>query len=98
MLEKVYENSLAVELELLGRKVVLQKEFRVIYRGKEVGKYYADIVVDEKVIVEVKAVEEIDDVHRAQILNYLRISGIRVGLLVNFGKPKIKGVYHGTGS
>lgn len=98
MLEKVYENSLAVELELLGRKVVLQKEFRVIYRGKEVGKYYADIVVDEKVIVEVKAVEEIDDVHRAQILNYLRISGIRVGLLVNFGKPKIKEVYHGTGS
>ena len=54
LLEKVYENSLAWELELRGRKVSTQKEFRVIYRDKEVGIYYADLVVEDKVIVEVK--------------------------------------------
>ena len=90
LLEKVYENSLAWELELRGRKVSSQKEFKVIYRKKEVGLYYADLVVDDKVIVEVKAVEKIDDIHRAQLLNYLRISGLRVGLIINFAKPKLK--------
>lgn len=90
LLEKVYENSLAWELELRGRKVSSQKEFKVIYREKEVGIYYADLVVDDKVIVEVKAVEKIDDIHRAQLLNYLRISGLRVGLIINFAKPKLK--------
>jgi GxxExxY protein len=90
LLEKVYENSLAWELELRGRKVSSQKEFKVIYRKKEVGIYYADLVVDDKVIVEVKAVEKIDDIHRAQLLNYLRISGLRVGLIINFAKPKLK--------
>ncbi len=90
LLEKVYENSLARELELRKRKVSSQKEFKVIYREKEVGIYYADLVVDDKVIVEVKAVENIDDIHRAQLLNYLRISGLRVGLIINFAKPKLK--------
>ena len=90
LLEKIYENSLAWELELRGRKVSSQKEFKVIYREKEVGIYYADLVVDDKVIVEVKAVEEIDDIHRAQLLNYLRISGLRIGLMMNFAKPKLQ--------
>ncbi|MDI6784480.1 MAG: GxxExxY protein, partial [bacterium] len=72
LLEKVYENALAWELELRQKKVELQKEFRVIYRDKEVGIYYTDLVVDDKVVLEVKAVENIDDVYRAQILNYLR--------------------------
>ena len=90
LLEKVYENSLAWELELRGRKVSSQKEFRVIYREKEVGIYYADLVVGDKVIVEVKAIENIDDIHRAQLLNYLRISGLRVGLIMNFAKPKLQ--------
>lgn len=90
LLEKIYENSLAWELELRGRKVSSQKEFKVIYREKEVGIYYADLVVDDKVIVEVKAVEEIDDIHRAQLLNYLRISGLRIGLIMNFAKPKLQ--------
>jgi len=57
---------------------------------KEVGIYYADLVIEDKVIVEVKSVEKIEDVHRAQMLNYLRISGIRVGLLINFSRPKIE--------
>jgi len=90
LLEKVYENALAWELELRVRKISSQKEFKVIYREKEVGMYYADLVVDDKVIVEVKAVENIDDIHRAQLLNYLRISGLRVGLLINFAKPKLQ--------
>ena len=72
------------------KKVVPQQEFKVLYRDKEVGIYYADLVVDDKVIVEVKSVDKIDDVHRAQLLNYLRISGVRVGLLVDFARPKLE--------
>lgn len=90
LLEKVYANALSWELELRKRKVIAQKEFRVVYREKEVGLYYADIVVDDRVIVEVKSVEKIDDVHRAQLLNYLRLSGLKVGLLINFAKPRVE--------
>jgi GxxExxY protein len=77
LLEKVYGNALAWDLELKKRAIVLQQEFKVVYREKEVGLYYADLVVEGNVIVEVKSVDRIDDVHRAQLLNYLRISGIR---------------------
>jgi GxxExxY protein len=90
LLEKVYENALAWELGLRGRVVTPQKEYQVSYKGREVGIYYADLVVDDKVVVEVKSVNDLGDVHRAQILNYLRVSGIRVGLLLNFAKPKLK--------
>lgn len=90
LLEKVYENSIAWELELRKRKIVQQKEFKVVYREREVGLYYADLVVDDKVIVEVKAVEKLDNIHRAQLLNYQRISGLRVGLLINFAKSKLE--------
>ena len=90
LLEKIYENALAWELELRGRKPFPQKEFRVIYREKEVGLYYADLVIDDKVIIEVKAVDAINDIHRAQLLNYLRITGLRVGLIINFAKPKLE--------
>jgi GxxExxY protein len=89
LLEKVYGNALAWDMNLKKKKVVPQQEFRVHYRDKEVGIYYADLVVEDKVIVEVKSVEKIDDIHRAQLLNYLRISGLRVGLLVNFARPKL---------
>ncbi len=90
LLEKVYENALAWELALRKRVVTAQKEFKVSYKGKEAGVYYADLVVENKVVVEVKSVSDLGDVHRAQILNYLRISGIRVGLLLNFARPKLK--------
>ncbi|MDH4163729.1 MAG: GxxExxY protein [Nitrospirota bacterium] len=90
LLEKVYGNALVWDLELKKKKVGPQQEFSVMYRDKEVGVYYADLVVDEKVIVEVKSVDKIDDVHRAQLLNYLRISGLRVGLLINFARPKLE--------
>jgi GxxExxY protein len=90
LLEKVYKNALAHELALRKHRVTPQKEFTVTYKHKEVGVYYADLVVDDKVVVEVKSASDLADVHRAQLLNYLRISGIRVGLLLNFAKPKLK--------
>jgi GxxExxY protein len=90
LLEKVYEKALVWDLELKKKKVVPQKEFKVSYRDKEVGIYYADLVFENAVIVEVKSVDKIDDVHRAQLLNYLRISGMRVGLLINFSRPKLE--------
>jgi GxxExxY protein len=90
LLEKIYENALAWDLELKKMKVASQRPYTVLYRDREVGLYLADLVVDDNVIVEVKSAERIDDVHRAQLLNYLRISGLRVGLLVNFAKPKLQ--------
>jgi GxxExxY protein len=90
LLEKVYGKAMSWDLTLNNRQVVEEKEFKVVYREKEVGTYYGDLVVDEKVIVEVKAVERLDNVHRAQLLNYLKISGIRVGLLLNFANPKLE--------
>jgi len=90
LLEKVYGNAMSWDLKLNNRNVVEEKEFKVVYREREVGAYYGDLVVDEKVIVEVKAVEKLNNVHRAQLLNYLRISGMRVGLLLNFANPKLE--------
>jgi len=90
LLEKVYGNAMSWDLKLNKRNDVEEKEFKVVYREREVGAYYGDLVVDEKVIVEVKAVEKLNNVHRAQLLNYLKISGMRVGLLLNFANPKLE--------
>ena len=90
LLEKVYGNALVWDLELKKKAVSSQKEYKVFYYEREVGIYFADLVVEEKVIVEVKSVEKLDDIHRAQLLNYLRISGVRVGLLINFARPKLE--------
>ena len=90
LLEKVYGNAMSWDLKLNNRNVVEEKEFKVVYLEREVGAYYGDLVVDEKVIVEVKAVEKLNNVHRAQLLNYLKISGMRVGLLLNFANPKLE--------
>jgi GxxExxY protein len=92
LLEKVYENALAWELTRRGAKAVQQQEYRVTYAGKDVGAYLADLVVNDKVIVEAKAVEKLDTVHEAQLLNYMRISGLRVGLLINFAGARLE--YH----
>ena len=90
LLEKVYSNALSWELELRKRKVITQKEYKVIYREREVGLYYADLIVDDCVIIEVKSVDKIDNVHRAQLLNYLRLSRLHVGMLINFAKPRVE--------
>ncbi len=84
-LEKVYENALAVELREMGLAVVQQAEINVYYAGVLVGKYYADLLVADAVIVEIKAVRELLKVHEAQLLNYLKATPYEVGLLLNFG-------------
>ena len=87
-LEKVYENALLIELKKQGIKAESQVLIKVCYKENVVGEYIADILVEGKAIVELKTVETIDKIHEAQLLNYLRATGIRVGLLVNMKHPK----------
>jgi GxxExxY protein len=89
-LEKVYENALSIELRKGGHAVEHQKVFQVMYEGTVAGEYQADLVIAGKVIVECKAVSNLDPVHEAQLMNYLKASGLRVGLLINFGRPKLQ--------
>lgn len=85
-LEKYYEKALIIELERLGLEVRTQVPVQVHYKGVFLGDHFLDLVVDDKVIVEIKAVELLVPAHEAQLLNYLRATGMRVGLLVNFGR------------
>lgn len=85
-LEKVYENSLKIELQRHGLRVEQQKHIKVHYEGLEVGDYFADLLVNDLVIIELKAAEAICVEHEAQLLNYLKATDIEVGLLLNFGK------------
>ena len=85
--EKVYENALALELQKLGLKVEQQKQVTVYYDRQAVGEYLADIVANEAVIVELKAVRQLSKDHEAQLLNYLKATTLEVGFLFNFG-PK----------
>ena len=86
-LEKVYENALLRELELCGLNAKAQVPLKVVYKSKAVGEYFADILVEDRVLVELKAQEQLARIHEAQLLNYLKISGKKVGLLVNFTYP-----------
>jgi GxxExxY protein len=85
-LERVYENALKYELEKKGFKVEPQKRIEVFYDGIRVGEYYADLLVNDLIIVELKAADELCLEHSFQLLNYLRATSIEVGLLLNFGK------------
>jgi GxxExxY protein len=85
-LEKVYQNSFYLALKQEGFYVEAQKQIKVNFRGVEVGEYYADQIVNDKVIIELKAAEVLIDENEAQLLNYLRGTNIEVGLLFNFGK------------
>ena len=89
-LEKVYENALAHEIRKAGLHVVQQHGIAVHYDGVVVGEYAADLLVEGTLLVELKAVKVLDDIHLAQCLNYLKATGLRVCLLVNFGKPKVE--------
>ncbi len=90
-LEKVYENAMMMELMKRGLSAKSQQPISVFYDEKEVGNYFADIVVDDKVILELKAAEGLREEHEAQLINYLRATDIEVGLLMNFGKtPQFK--------
>ena len=87
-LEKVYENALLVELRDRGLKAENQVPIKVAYKGTQVGEYYADIAVENQVILEIKAAEALQKVHEAQLLNYLKATGYKIGLLVNFTYPR----------
>lgn len=90
-LEKVYQNSLYLELKNKGYKVEAQKKINVYYKGTEVGEYFADLIVENAVILELKAADGIVKDFENQILNYLRATDCEVGLLLNFGKkPEFK--------
>ncbi len=89
-LEKVYENALAIELDKTGLNVVRQAPLQVMYNGSIVGEYYADLVVDNKIILELKAVLHILPVHEVQLVNYLKATGIEVGLLINFAGERVE--------
>ena len=90
-LEKVYQNSLYIELKSRGFNVEPQKQIKVHFKGYEVGEYYPDLIVNDVVILELKAAECIVEEFENQILNYLRATDVEVGLLLNFGKkPEIR--------
>ncbi len=89
-LESVYEKAMVVALEEARISVKTQEPISVRFRGQPVGDFFADLLVDDKVIVELKALPALTPQHEAQIINYLNATGIRVGLLVNFGNPKLQ--------
>jgi GxxExxY protein len=88
-LEKVYENALAIELRQNGMKVEQQHPIKVFYYHALVGDFVADLMVEDSVIVEMKAAKVLDEVHSAQCMNYLKATGLKVCLLVNFGRPRV---------
>ena len=90
-LEKVYENAMIIEFKGEGIPAISQHPIEVIYQGEIIGEYYADILVDEKVIIEIKAARHLVEENEAQLLNYLKATDIEVGLLLNFGvKPEVR--------
>jgi GxxExxY protein len=89
-LEKVYENALAHELRKTGLLVIQQFSTPVLYDGIVVGDYVEDLLVEQIVLVELKTVKTLDNIHMAQCMNYLKATGFHVCLLLNFGKPKVE--------
>ena len=85
-MEKVYKNALLIELENLPFECKAEVPMQVFYQNRLVGEFFADIIVEDKVVVETKAVSKIDPMHEVQLVNYLKASNIEVGLLINFGK------------
>ena len=88
-LEKVYENALCVELRKDGLKFQSQRPVTVNYKGFQVGEYIADIIVEDKLLLELKALSTLCSSHDAQVINYLKATNLSVGLLLNFGRPRL---------
>lgn len=89
-LEKVYEHSMMIAISEKNLKVENQVPISVYYHEKNVGDYYADLLVDDKIIIELKSVKELSSIHKAQLLNYLKATKKRIGLLINFGSSKVE--------
>jgi len=89
-LESVYEEALAYEFELQNILYERQKNIAVYYKNKKVKQFISDFMVDEKVVVEIKAIKNITDIERAQLINYLKATGLKVGMLFNFGADSLE--------
>jgi len=89
-LEKVYQNALAIELANQGLAAEKEKAITIYYDGAIVGEYFADILVEQQVIIETKAVHSLNEIHQAQLLNYLKATQLPLGLLINFSTPKVQ--------
>jgi GxxExxY protein len=89
-LEKVYENALVIELRKAGLRIAQQQPMKVVYDEVVVGTYVADVVVEDSVLVEIKAVKLLDEIHSAQCLNYLKATSLPLCLLINFGRPRVE--------
>ena len=87
-LEKVYENAMMFEFKREGIPAVSQFAIKVLYENEIVGEYFADIMVEDTIIIELKAIDSLKKVHEAQLLNYLKATGTKIGFLVNFTYPK----------
>lgn len=89
-LESVYEEALAIELNLQNIPFEKQKPVDVFYKGKVAKQFFCDLIVDEKVLVELKAIKKLSETENAQVLNYLKATGLSLGLLINFGAPSLE--------
>ena len=89
-LESVYHTALPIELRKAGLKVDAQKEIKIFYDGREIGLHRLDLLVEKQVIVELKAVKEFNESHKAQLLSYLKATSLKVGLLLNFANAVLK--------
>ncbi|MFP4312784.1 MAG: GxxExxY protein [Alphaproteobacteria bacterium] len=88
--EKVYENALAIELNEQNIRFHQQKQFDVFYKNKNIGVYIPDFVIEDKIIVELKTIQKISDLEKGQVLNYLKVTGLEVGLILNFKNSKLE--------
>ena len=88
--EKPYENALVIELRLRKHTIDQQRRFEILYKGEYVGEFIPDLIVDDAVIVDTKVIDQISNFERGQMLNYLRITGMRVGLIINFRRSKLE--------
>lgn len=89
-LESAYEVAMKIELIAGNLEAESQKQFPLNYKGTRIKDFFCDLVVEDKVIVELKAISKITDIERAQLLNYLKVTGIKVGLIINFGQTSLK--------
>lgn len=89
-LEKVYENAMVIELTKQRLKVEQQKNLSVYYENSIVGVYFCDLFIEQEIIIELKTVRNINEIHKAQLMNYLKACKKRFGLIINFAKPKIE--------
>jgi GxxExxY protein len=89
-LEKVYENALALELRKVGLVAEQQRGVQVMYDDSVVGEYFTDLLVEDEIVVELKAIKALDEAHRAQCVNYLKATDLRLGLVLNFGTSRLE--------